>query len=941
MTVVGDSQRVVLLELVARGRFMAGMFFPFTKGWLIQRGTPVRWLRASVDPAALLEAEAVARRLVAQLEAICAESPPTHLIASHHLAAAALPALTVAFDRCRFGLLDMDYSLRNDHGDLPEQLAILEPTQQSLEAWLSGNASPGVGAGPLLAVAQPDYAFERIGAPTADTQFCYLLGGPECNYRRPLRTSRFFRDRPDLRLPETWGCAFCVIPRCDPRERTELPLTNLLQRQLAQLAATWPEPRLQLVISGTDLLDVPEQLARAAAAEGLPRTQFLLPYRADRLLATLDQIRAAGRELGQAGHTLCLHLVGIESFSSRQLDRYHKGYPPEVNLVAIRTLQDLEAEQPEVFSVREFRGLSSILFDPWTSLGDVALNLAVAELFELEEFLGKLLSSRVRLTDGLPLTEAARADGLLRESYDDPVLDTARRNLYADELPWVFADPRLEALNRVTTLLDADPGVLARLGRAPWHAELEAWRKQRGVSSLALARSLTRTAMDHDEPLSEEQLIQKTIDGEQAPAPRLESGLPVSEWLGQSWECGALRAGLKPVLKLEGGLSEADRQRVEESLRSELGELTVRRLADTASGLFLGRDQEEVEAVVELSCRLRSPETVGPSDKEGLITEIGVRLGYPRCCAEAYATRAARVDHCDGWLVLRRRLEQPGPVLPALNPAYLPYVPCSMGCVRTRKDLERLCLAREWEERLALPTVVFLDSTVETAILRPTAGLEELTSQNTGTSIYRLSYEIEGFGIISGRRRAALERGDTLEIEPGLLRILSGKREVAWFPLEAFVWWGERAFHPEFWRSCVDAAERHQRFSAPTSTDAVTSAALPDPHAGTRRRLARRLRVVFERSVRAHPQLFGGLRLVSIEQRATGSDWGEIELSLGAGERRLRLLVVPNRPETPALSRARGLALIHDAATPPKDRHEEQALRHLLEELSWEVDFGG
>jgi hypothetical protein len=105
--------------------------------------------------------------------------------------------------------------------------------------------------------------------------------------------------------------------------------------------------------------------------------------------------------------------------------------------------------------------------------------------------------------------------------------------------------------------------------------------------------------------------------------------------------------------------------------------------------------------------------------------------------------------------------------------------------------------------------------------------------------------------------------------------------------------------------------------------------------------LARRLRVVFERSVRAHPQLFGGLRLVSIEQRATGSDWGEIELSLGAGERRLRLLVVPNRPETPALSRARGLALIHDAATPPKDRHEEQALRHLLEELSWEVDFGG
>ena len=946
MTVVGDSQQVLLLELVARGRFMAGMFFPFVKGWLNQRGTPVRWIRATVQPAALLDAGAATQDVVTNLRAICSGWTPTHVIASHHLTAAALAELSATFDGCRFGLLDMDYLLREDRSGLPEQLAILQPTQQSLQTWLNANDSQAVEAGPLLAVAQPDYAFERIGAPTADAQFCYLLGGPECDYRRPLQTSRFFSDRPNLDLPESWGCAFCVIPRCDSLQRVQAPVNELLQRQLSQVAATWPESRLQLVISGADILEAPEQLARAAAAAALPPTEFLLPYRADRLLAALAQIRRAGRELAQAGHTLCLHLVGIESFSARQLDRYHKGYPPEVNLRAIRALQQLEAEQPKVFSVREFRGLSTILFDPWTSLGDVALNLAVVELFELEDLLGKLLSSRTRLVEGLPLSQAARADGLLREGYADPILDTARRNFYADELPWAFVDPRLEALNRIATLLDAESDVLRRLGSPPWHARLQAWQKQHGISSLELVRGLTRAAMAHDAPLSEEDLIQRAIGDEQRPAvsPPPEPGLTVREWLDRSWECGALRAGLKPVLKLESGLDRADQQQVQDALHAELGELTVQRLAETAPEVFLGRDRTQVEAAVELSRCLRSPKTVEPSDQEHLITEIGVRLGYPRCCAEAYAMTAARVDDCDGWLVLRRRLERPGPVAPALNPAYLPYVPCSMDCVRTHEDLKRLVpaqLTQEWQERLALPTVVFLDSTVETAILRPRGELQKLDSQNTRSSIYRLGYELAGFGVISGRRRAALERGDTLEIEPGLLRVLSGQREVAWFALEAFVWWSERAFHPEFWSLCADAAERHQRFRAQAAAHELAPPDSNDAHGAVRCRLVRRLRVVFERCARARAQLFGGLDLLSIEDRATGSGWGELELTHGAGDRRLRLLIVPNRPETPAMRRARDLALIHDAATPPKDRREEEALSYLLEELSWELDFGG
>ena len=77
------------------------------------------------------------------------------------------------------------------------------------------------------------------------------------------------------------------------------------------------------------------------------------------------------------------------------------------------------------------------------------------------------------------------------------------------------------------------------------------------------------------------------------------------------------------------------------------------------------------------------------------------------------------------------------------------------------------------------------------------------------------------------------------------------------------------------------------------------------------------------------------------EDRATGLEWGEVRAVLAAGGRTLQLSFVPNRTETPAFARARVLALIHDAATPPKDRTEEQALRHLLKELAWEAEFGG
>jgi hypothetical protein len=129
-----------------------------------------------------------------------------------------------------------------------------------------------------------------------------------------------------------------------------------------------------------------------------------------------------------------------------------------MTLRAIRLLLDLEREFPAGFGFREHGGLSLITMTPWTTPAELALNLAVVGALGLEDLVGKLFTGRLRLFSGLPLVEAARRDGLLVRRYADPLLDTARRNLYAPEIPWRFARPEMENLSRVLVRLDRDAG---------------------------------------------------------------------------------------------------------------------------------------------------------------------------------------------------------------------------------------------------------------------------------------------------------------------------------------------------------------------------------------------------------------------------------------------------------------------------------------------------
>ncbi len=934
--------RVVMVELVVPGRFFAGMFFPFALGLLRARGVPAWWLRMGVPAEVMLDGCGEQLDEVARSVARAArDHDATHALFSHVAATALAGALRQAVPSLRLGLLDAERSLGPHQAHPQPPLQVLPPDQHALLLWIGASAGNDADL-PLVDLEHPDYGVEPANAAARELPpLVYLLGGPLCAHRPPLEQSRFFAGR-DLDLPARWGCSFCAqsVPT-DALSATVELATLRLQRQLAGLASTLAASTgpLRLLVVAAPLQRDPAALARLVLEQtDLPPCRLLLGLRADEIVASEDALLQAARALHDRGHRLDVNLVGVESFSARQLDRYHKGYGPEVNLAAVHSLRALEARCPEAFGFSEHGGLSTILYDPWATPADVALNLAVARHFELAGLCGKLLTSRLRLTEEVPLARVARHDGLLAEAQaDDPLLRTAQRNFYAEELPWRFADRRLQALNRLTTRLQPEED----LGADPLHEALERWRRASGLEPLEMAEALTRATMSGEEDDDPETLLERarTTPARAAPvAGNLPDVDPVARWFRDSWEYGAICAGAKAVTKLEDGLDAGLQDAIAEELARRVGGLTVRTRTrrwdhGETREMFLGADSRAVDEVVALM-EARDD----PAASREAVARTGVLLGYPECCARAFAESAAALQDANGWLLLRRRLETPGEVAPEVNPCLMPYVPCSLECAQTRELTRRVDEHRHesWRGYGGLPTLVFLGRTAEVAVLRPLGPVDSAPGRVAPTTL-RLDYE----GVVplwlDDERRRVLEQGDALELEPGLIRVLRQDREVGWFALEAFLWSHVEAFHGDFWRACLDplvaragAGDDEAQPVEPVASEEGN--AVQPPGAKQQRRLALRdlLLRALERVRERHPEQLRGFTVDGVETRGAGAGWGELELTLRRDDGPLVALITPADDGEPAFARSGPFAVSHSAQTPAHTRERQQLLTFVV-----------
>ena len=949
--------RVLFVEWVTPGRFHAGVFFPFAKGLLADRGAAVRWLRFAVPPDVGLREEGAGAALadddLAALVAALREQQTSHAVYSHRPSAALVNAVAEARSGVEQGLLGVGEPPTGEPGSAAARIRVLRPEAASLASWIFGPAAgPPLSEAPLACYHSPDYAFAPANAAAREMRpFVYLFCGPACAYGRPLSQSGFFRGRlADEPAPKHRGCSFC-----SDRGRygaafggTDESWT-LLRSQLAAIRDTHPpvEGPLLCKLFSDRVSSQPRLLAEEVLAASLPPARLLLDLRADQIVRLEGQLRETAPTLAAAGHRLDVCVVGMESFSARQLDRFHKGYPPERNLQALRILRALEAELPGAFGFSDYGGLSTILYDPWASVGDVALNIAVARHFRLGPLCGKLLTSRLRLAEGLPLTDAARADGLLRAGYDDRLLDTARRNFYAEEIPWAFADERLEPLNRLTTRLaavseGADDSLAAALG---------AWQAETGLDVLVMAASLTAAAGDDDEPQTPLALLDRARARAARPAgppafwPHPDAD-PVRRWLDESWEASAFRSGVKPVMKIEEGPTPELQDRLARLLAEEWPGIVQRwrqrrREGGEVRELFAGRDPAEVEEAVAITGRFDSSEdeeAVGEQTLHSSILRVGELLGYPSCCSRAFIAHPTFLLNRNDWLHVRRRLEWPGPVPPELNPALLCYVPCSLDCAATLAAMRRVQRHRrrgDWSRWATMPTLLFLERREDVAVLRPLSRVEEERASVSLTR-YRFAYEL-AYARTNRARLAVLRRGDEIVIEPGLVRVRGDGRDIAAWGLACFPWWHERVFHEAFWWECVREIER-----TPPAAAQVDSAEEPrteeraeeaDPHAALRAGLAESLRVALARTRTQRPALLRGFDVAAIAHHETGSGWGVIEVLLARGGVRLHVQLTEGVETERAFARTPRFAVAHGADTPVDTPDKPHLLRLLVRVL--------
>lgn len=412
------------------------------------------------------------------------------------------------------------------------------------------------------------------------------------------------------------------------------------------------------------------------------------------------------------------------------------------------------------------------------------------------------------------------------------------------------------------------------------------------------------------------------------PAGELCVSMPHAEPLvGQAIDDLAFCAGLKPVMKLEehGDAERIEARRLEIEARWP-GVHTRYRWPASEIGrdweLFVSRNPALLDEAFALANRIETEKD--PRALAAAIDRIGALLGYPACCASSFATVPRIFRSLNEWLWVKRRLESPGPFEPCVHPVLLSHVPCSLACAATT-SLVRASLrhaAGDTLPRLAtLPSILFFDRPGEFVMLDP---------QEPPADVFR--YRVEAWRT-ADPRLAALVDGDTLRLEPGMVRVFGAGRETAVFGLDAFLWWSERVFYAELWRECVQVVESSLVPDTPPVVEHGTpeTVATPAPNAEEEERtvLCDRLRQVVKALV-AHPTqpLFGFVLEVAVAHDAPSGY--ELDATLRRGDERLRFFLKPRAAAAAAFRTTAHFALMHDRATPPDTDEKRQVLAIVL-----------
>jgi hypothetical protein len=383
-------------------------------------------------------------------------------------------------------------------------------------AWLPGFLETGRSDDAwLVDLENPLYDCQAVNAqPGHPKPPVHVSAGVDCAYRRRLRDNRFFKD---IQLPEEvrpFGCSFCFSTQ-DLSYPFKTPAIELAVRQCT--AALQAEGNClskdSFVINGAPVFSRLGEFFEAILQHPFPPSRFFFGCRVDDLIKQAVTIENLLPRLQVAGHSINIFNLGIENFSQDENDRLNKGLSPQQIEEGDRLIRRLEQAFPDTFQFSKLGGYGLILFTPWTTVEDLAINMDHLRRFKGIGDKGFVLTSKLQILSESAIRYLAERDGLIMESFDGFHLYDSGCIFRHDqrEVPWRFLNPEVARLYRIASRI-------APLEKFPEDDELFprvrelsdlAW--QNGLSALELFSAMVDFVRQNPDAAATESAILEAI----------------------------------------------------------------------------------------------------------------------------------------------------------------------------------------------------------------------------------------------------------------------------------------------------------------------------------------------------------------------------------------------------------------------------------------------
>ncbi|MGE0784972.1 MAG: hypothetical protein AB7S26_04730 [Sandaracinaceae bacterium] len=307
-----------------------------------------------------------------------------------------------------------------------------------------------------------------------------VIGNPGCPFQADARANPLYEG---ARLPDGMGrgCAFCTTGNRYEPSPPDATRERVLER-IRYVRAHGARDRI--VLKDQNPFAWLGELVARIGEERLGPLTLMLETRVDWFVRNARRFERALEQAEAAEVTIAPYLIGIESFSQAELDRFNKGVDAEDNIRFLDHLDEWAAKHPRTLDLSH-AAFGFVLFTPWTTLADLRINHRAIQRTRFDRFRGSLLLSRARLYPDTALYYLAERDGLLCDAWPHEGADNAARYGYFPGHPWRFADPVVERLSALAATLSVrsdhrdQVGTLGRLldaferGVEPTIAEIE------------------------------------------------------------------------------------------------------------------------------------------------------------------------------------------------------------------------------------------------------------------------------------------------------------------------------------------------------------------------------------------------------------------------------------------------------------------------------------